>query len=909
MIYTYYWITHYFTILSSKYNTYFLKNKPLLVSVSSLLSSRSFGSFQLNRLLVLNYPISPKVTASSFSISSQPNLNSLNNHFSYHHNMSQNDGHNLYSSSFLDELDIDEFTLNIPIDQLPSIKTRNLTRTTINKDNNEETDYNKENIACSLPKIVNYIPNKQHNSKLSSDDLDFFSDFPTSDLDNIENELISLENEQVKSKQILQRVSTINNTGTTINTNTNTNTDTNTDTDTGINTNTNTKISTPVKNNDESIYKENEEPSPSLLNNNHINHDTLKHSSQSHTLSPRPTKRRVSLKDIKKNSYVNRSISNSQSFPSFPLYQPSQLTLTQLHKKHVLHHSIEVVHPDRRTFSTTIEKSRSSSATATATASSTVSSTRSNISRTTRSTIKVKSMSKLKDSMIEILDTTKPGSNQKTGTAICLSEEQIKILELIKKGKSVFFTGSAGTGKSVLLRSVIKSLKQKYGSDKVAITASTGLAACNIGGSTLHSFAGIGLGKESSDLLLRKVKRNKKAVKRWKKINALIVDEISMIDSKLFDSLDFISRRLTGKTSSPFGGIQLIVCGDFYQLPPINKEGLTKNFSFEADCWNTVLSHTIVLKQVFRQKGDDEFIDMLNEMRLGRISDKTCHLFQKLERPLNDQDGLIATELFPTRYEVDKSNERYLKNLNGELHNYHSIDTGIESDKDMRNKMLSNLLATDKLTLKLNAQVMMIKNIDDSLVNGSLGRVIDFVDGNTCLSENENESENENKNENDNPFNGITESPNVSAKFDRKKSRFLDLTSSRALEEKLYPKVRFLLPDGRTRDVIIKPEVWKIEDSDGNIIASRKQLPLILAWALSIHKSQGQTLTKVKVDLKKIFEKGQAYVALSRAVSRDGLQVLNFNKNKILIDSKVIDFYKKLEIEREKMMNGLFDES
>ena len=193
---------------------------------------------------------------------------------------------------------------------------------------------------------------------------------------------------------------------------------------------------------------------------------------------------------------------------------------------------------------------------------------------------------------------------------VYLSDEQRKVLTLVAEGKkSVFFTGSAGTGKSVLLREIIRVLRQKYRRevDRVAVTASTGLAACNVGGVTLHSFAGIGLGKETVPELVKKIKRNQKAKNRWMRTKMLIVDEISMVDGDLFDKLEGIARIIRNN-GRPFGGIQLIITGDFFQLPPVPDQGRIAKFAFDAATWNTSIEHTIGLTRVFRQKDPGTFI-------------------------------------------------------------------------------------------------------------------------------------------------------------------------------------------------------------------------------------------------------------------------------------------------------------
>lgn len=193
----------------------------------------------------------------------------------------------------------------------------------------------------------------------------------------------------------------------------------------------------------------------------------------------------------------------------------------------------------------------------------------------------------------------------KKNAAVSLSSEQRHVIDLvIGQGRSVFFTGPAGTGKSVLMRAIIKELKKKFARDpeRVSVTASTGLAACNIGGQTLHSFAGIGLGKEDVPTLVKKIRRNQKAKNRWLRTKTLIVDEVSMVDGDLFDKLAEIARIIRNN-GRPWGGIQLVITGDFFQLPPVpDKQKRDVKFAFEAATWTTSIDHTIGLTQVFRQR-------------------------------------------------------------------------------------------------------------------------------------------------------------------------------------------------------------------------------------------------------------------------------------------------------------------
>lgn len=566
----------------------------------------------------------------------------------------------------------------------------------------------------------------------------------------------------------------------------------------------------------------------------------------------------------------------------------------------------------------------------------------------------VKSASILSDNEDSMISSDIPSESQITTPSpelahskkISLSDEQNNIIKLASEGHNIFYTGSAGTGKSILLRELISELKMIHGSDKVAVTASTGLAACNIGGITAHSFAGIGLGAGDPDSLVNKVKRSKRHRDRWQTIKTLIIDEISMIDSELLDKLDYIAQKIR-KNRNPFGNIQLIFCGDFFQLPPVTRGNATK-YAFESELWKTAFKISIKLEKVFRQQGDLIFIDMLNKLRMGYIDQNTEIEFQKLARPLI-QDDIIPAELYCTRNEVDKANNSRLNSLSGQLFIFNAIDGGTLKDADMREKLLQNFMAPKCLSLKVGAQVMMIKNVDETLVNGSLGKVIAFVDhdtfafydtvlknsGNMTVQELEQYKGNielltarvlrdpsegteqpiRNKISKDEfcrydpnvsdtdveelfnilqdtavSFGNSDDTPEV---IDLKKNIFIILQKSTNGQRKL-PLVNFKTSDLSNRLVLVEPEDWAIEDEKEVSLVSRVQLPLMLAWSLSIHKSQGQTLPKLKVDLKRVFEKGQTYVALSRAVSRDGLQVLNFDRKKIETHKKVVDFYTTL---------------
>lgn len=516
---------------------------------------------------------------------------------------------------------------------------------------------------------------------------------------------------------------------------------------------------------------------------------------------------------------------------------------------------------------------------------------------------------------------TVPMQNDTKHSPIILSAEQQCVIDLIvEKQKNVFFTGAAGTGKSLLLRQIIKELNENYKTGQVAVTASTGIAACNIGGTTLHSFCGIGLGQEHPDILLKKIVKNSQALKRWKTVKVLIVDETSMIDGNLFDKLEYIARQLKVK-HCPFGGIQVILSGDFFQLPPVFKQKTRNCLAFQAKSWKSVIEVTVELKQVFRQK-DDHFSQMLGSIHKGIVTDRIEKEFKALSRPLVVPEGITPTEIFPHRYAVDKANTVRMNKLLGPAVTFISVDT-YDSDFSERYKVLKYLMCPETISFKIGAQVMLIKNMDETLVNGSLGKVIGFIShstlnvmtqlpskyadkvlaGTISVEEGvefylEEEESLKRKLENDGIFENFTECDELedttSIGWTDKKLLIESLLKKQDANGKKWPYVRFILPDGKTRNLLVQAEKWNIENQQGKVEASRVQVPLILAWALSVHKCQGQTMHWVKVDLRKVFEHGQSYVALSRAVNMNGLQVIGFDKSKVTVHSDVVEYYRNL---------------
>lgn len=232
------------------------------------------------------------------------------------------------------------------------------------------------------------------------------------------------------------------------------------------------------------------------------------------------------------------------------------------------------------------------------------------------------------------------------------------------------------------------------------------------------------------------------------------------------------------------------------------------------------------------------------------------------------------------------ANNKRLAQLAGDLSIYEAKDSGAITDPVQRDRLLQNCMAPPLISLKKGAQVMLIKNIDESLVNGSLGKVISFMS----------ERQFELYQDNEEDFYAISAAGDGENELDAPRKKFkARLDALVAGTEQTYPVIRFSVPDGTTRDLLCQREKWSVELPNGEVQASRSQVPLILAWALSIHKAQGQTLERVRVDLGSVFERGQAYVALSRATSMAGLQVLNFDARKVMAHEKVRAFYAKLK--------------
>ncbi|KAJ3480472.1 hypothetical protein NLI96_g8332 [Meripilus lineatus] len=529
----------------------------------------------------------------------------------------------------------------------------------------------------------------------------------------------------------------------------------------------------------------------------------------------------------------------------------------------------------------------------------------------------------------QVLATGCPKDEKATREHVALNEEQIKVLRMVvEEEQNVFFTGSAGTGKSLLLRAIISALRKKHAKkpEVISVTASTGMAASNVGGMTIHSWGAITPGMTNIEKLISYIKTCRPAHQRWKATKVLIIDEISMVDGHLFDTLATLADRLRKKTDRPFGGIQLVVTGDFFQLPPVTK-GKDPFFAFQSEAWSRCIENIVTLKQVFRQK-DSQFVDLLNEMRQGVISESARAVFRGLSRPLTTTDGLLPTELFPLRTEVERSNAARLQSLPGSVHAFEARDSG-NAAPDKRKRLFESMVAQGRVELKRDAQVMLIKNVDENLVNGSVGRVLGFYNlavanaSTVCPSgslsstpvkkEGAPNSARGKSSSQESSSNGKTPTavrnievgedgrtpiaccPSIT---DGKENSRVPLSKIKSKDEDLYPLVEFFTPQGKEIVLLLRDE-FRVEDNEGKLLARRVQVPLVLAWAMSIHKSQGQTIQRVKIDLGKVFEKGQSYVALSRAASLDGLQVLRFDPNKVSAHPTVIKWSKKMEDEQQ----------
>ncbi|MFA6393618.1 MAG: PIF1 family DEAD/DEAH box helicase [Patescibacteria group bacterium] len=395
---------------------------------------------------------------------------------------------------------------------------------------------------------------------------------------------------------------------------------------------------------------------------------------------------------------------------------------------------------------------------------------------------------------------------------------QSQAMKILESGENVFLTGSAGTGKTFLINEFIGRLKEKK--IKVGITASTGIAATHIGGRTIHSWAGIGIEKKLSPKKINKILRNKKVRQRIEEARVLIIDEISMLDADRLNLTDEICKAIKNPFL-PFGGIQIVLSGDFFQLPPVEKGA---KFAYESLAWKEAKVKVCYLDEQFRQD-DATFTDLLNKIRSNSAgTDEMNSLKSRLFRSIVGFKK--PTKLYTHNADVDAVNSYELSRVPGKESVYPMTERG---PRELVNFLKKSCLAPEELKLKIGAMVMFVKNnFEAGYVNGTLGTVVGF-----------NEDE--------------------------------------------YPVVK--IRSGS--EITAVSSGWEIEE-DEKVIAAISQIPLRLAWAITVHKSQGMSLDAAEIDLSRSFEYGMGYVALSRVRTLAGMRLIGINEEALRVDPKVL---------------------
>lgn len=400
--------------------------------------------------------------------------------------------------------------------------------------------------------------------------------------------------------------------------------------------------------------------------------------------------------------------------------------------------------------------------------------------------------------------------------------KQIDALNLLKMGHNIFLTGAAGAGKTYVLNQYIRYLKAHQ--VRVAITASTGIAATHLQGMTLHAWSGIGIKDQLTSKDLENLFKDKRFLHRYKKTKVLIIDEVSMLHKHQLDMVDEIARYMTD-SDKIFGGMQVILCGDFFQLPPVG--GTEKNFVFDADVWKTGVFTICYLEEQHRQK-NDPLLTILNQIRSGTAGEQTKVPLRT--RYKKEPEGTTKpTRLYSRNVNVDNINEHELSKLTSEEKIFSMETVGPET---LINHLKKGCLAPEILRLKIGAEVMFIKN--DPLgryVNGTRGVIVGFEK-----------------------------------------------------DEDAYPIVKTF--DRRT--ITAEIDEWILEDGQ-RVLAKLLQIPLRLAWAMTIHKSQGMTLDAAEMDLGDAFEPGMGYVALSRVRRLSGLKLMNLNEMALKVYPLVLE--------------------
>lgn len=394
---------------------------------------------------------------------------------------------------------------------------------------------------------------------------------------------------------------------------------------------------------------------------------------------------------------------------------------------------------------------------------------------------------------------------------------QAEALSILKLGVNVFLTGEPGAGKTHTINEYIKWLRER--GVEPAVTASTGIAATHVGGMTIHSWSGIGIKKNVSDWDIEMIQSREKTALRIVQAKVLIIDEISMLDAATLNSVDRVLRTLRRRPmmeEQPFGGLQVIFVGDFFQLPPVSR-GEQVQFAFEGEAWKAANPVVCYLSEQHRQE-DSVFLDLLNAVRRNEVEE---YHYETLRGRMNLDRKTKATRLHTHNVDADRVNDESLAKVDGKTHVFHMTSKGART---LVEAIKQNCLSPETLVLKEGARVMFTRNnFEEGYVNGTLGEVVGFaVNGN----------------------------PIVKTKAGQR--------------------------------IEAAPGEWSITDGP-KILAQVKQIPLRLAWAITVHKSQGMSLDAAVIDLSQAFEFGQGYVALSRVRSLDGLFLEGINDRALML--------------------------